>query len=193
MAETVVCAVDDSEAAVGVLDTARGLADALDARLLAVHAGGTQLGWDWAGASVRARLAEAGELPEVRLVPGSPAAIVWKRPTDRVPTCSSSVRVGAVVCVRGCSAASRGKSRRARDVRWSSSHPARAGQGPAMVSRTGKRAWCAESTALTRRWRRPHSLVGWQRDSACGWLSCTPGRTSGRWRLIRARACRPRP
>ena len=76
MAETIVCAVDDSEAAVGVLDIARGLADALGARLLAVHAGGTQLGWDWAGASVRARLTEAGELPEVRLVQGSPAAIM---------------------------------------------------------------------------------------------------------------------
>ncbi|MBV9417145.1 MAG: universal stress protein [Solirubrobacterales bacterium] len=78
MAETIICAVDDSEAAVRVLDTARGLAAALATDLLVVHAGATQRGWDWAGASVRAQLAEAGELPEVRLVDGSPAEAILK-------------------------------------------------------------------------------------------------------------------
>ena len=73
MAETVVCAVDDSEAAGQVLDTARGLADVWPAGVLVVHAVGAEQDADEAGASVRARLAEAGELPELRLVEGSPA------------------------------------------------------------------------------------------------------------------------
>lgn len=76
MAETIVCAIDESEAAVQVLDTARGLAEAFDAGLLVVHAGGAQLGWDWAGKSIHARLAEAGEPPEMRLIAGSPAEAI---------------------------------------------------------------------------------------------------------------------
>jgi nucleotide-binding universal stress UspA family protein len=78
MAETIVCAVDDSEAAGQVLDTARGLADAWPAGLLVVHAVGAEHGADDAGASVRARLAEAGELPELRLLEGSPVEAIME-------------------------------------------------------------------------------------------------------------------
>jgi nucleotide-binding universal stress UspA family protein len=76
MAETIVCAVDDSEAAGRVLDTAKGLSDAWAARLLVVHAVGAERGADEAGASVRARLAGAGEPPEVQIVVGSPAEAI---------------------------------------------------------------------------------------------------------------------
>lgn len=72
MAETIVCAVDDSDAAGRVLDTARWLADVWGAGLLVVHAAGTDGEADDSGASVRKRLAEAGEATEVRLVEGSP-------------------------------------------------------------------------------------------------------------------------
>lgn len=70
MAETILCAVDDSDAAGPVLETARGLADALAADLIVVHAVRTERGE--VGASVRARLAEARELPVLRLIEGSP-------------------------------------------------------------------------------------------------------------------------
>lgn len=77
MAETIVCAVDDSEAAGRVFDTAQGLADAWGAGLLVVHAvEGEQA--DKAGASVRARLAVAGESPEVQLVEGTPAEAIME-------------------------------------------------------------------------------------------------------------------
>lgn len=72
MAETILCAVDDSDAAGPVLETARGLADALAAELIVVHAVRAERGADEAGASVRARLAEARELPMLRRVEGSP-------------------------------------------------------------------------------------------------------------------------
>jgi nucleotide-binding universal stress UspA family protein len=78
MAEPIVCAVDDSEAAGPVLDTARGLADACAARLLVVHAVGTEPGADQAAASVRARLAEAGEPREVQIVVGPPAETIME-------------------------------------------------------------------------------------------------------------------
>jgi nucleotide-binding universal stress UspA family protein len=78
LAETIVCAVDDSEAAGRVLSTARGLADAFAADVLVVHARGAVQGADDVAASVRAQLAEGGELPEVRLVEGSPAEAILK-------------------------------------------------------------------------------------------------------------------
>jgi nucleotide-binding universal stress UspA family protein len=71
MAGTIVCAVDDSEAAGRVFETARGLADAWEARLLVVHALAGQDADD-AGTSIRARLAQAGDLAEVRLIAGAP-------------------------------------------------------------------------------------------------------------------------
>lgn len=78
MAETIVCAVDDSDAAGPVLETARGLAHALAADLILVHAVRREHGADEAEASVRARLAEARELPVLRLVEGSPPEAIIK-------------------------------------------------------------------------------------------------------------------
>jgi nucleotide-binding universal stress UspA family protein len=77
MADIILCAVDDSEVTGRVLATARGLADALDADLVAVHAveGGDDEG-DRVVASVRAQLSETGAAPDVRLVDGSPAEAI---------------------------------------------------------------------------------------------------------------------
>jgi len=74
MAETILCAVDDSDAARQVFDTALGLADAWGADVVVVHVRGS----DDAGAedSIRARLAGAPEAPTVRLVEGSPAQAI---------------------------------------------------------------------------------------------------------------------
>lgn len=79
MAEMILCAVDDSEAAGRVLETARGLADAWGARLVVVHAvESSDRDADDPAASVRSRLAEAGEPPDVRLVEGPPARAIME-------------------------------------------------------------------------------------------------------------------
>jgi nucleotide-binding universal stress UspA family protein len=73
MAEMILCAVDDSEVSGRVLDTARGLARALGAKLVAVHAvrdGDHDA--DRVAALVRTRLAGTGATPDVRLVEGPP-------------------------------------------------------------------------------------------------------------------------
>jgi nucleotide-binding universal stress UspA family protein len=78
MAETVLCAVDDSDAARQVFETARGLADASGTGFGVVHVrGGDGDSYD-PGDSVRARLAGAGEMQEVRLVAGDPSTRAWR-------------------------------------------------------------------------------------------------------------------
>jgi nucleotide-binding universal stress UspA family protein len=75
MADTIVCAVDQSEAAGPVFDTARWLADALQARLSVVHVSDGPVGD--AGellAAIRAR--PGGQSVEVEQVEGSPAAAI---------------------------------------------------------------------------------------------------------------------
>jgi nucleotide-binding universal stress UspA family protein len=74
MADMILCAVDDSEAASRVFGAARGLADALGAELVAVHvvASADQDG-DQIVASVRSRLGGTGAAPDIRLLEGSPA------------------------------------------------------------------------------------------------------------------------
>jgi nucleotide-binding universal stress UspA family protein len=75
MADTIVCAVDQSEAAGPVLDTARWLADALSARLSVVHVtDGPVRNADELLASIRARVGD--ESVEIGLVEGSPAAAI---------------------------------------------------------------------------------------------------------------------
>jgi nucleotide-binding universal stress UspA family protein len=75
MADTIVCAVDQSEAAGPVFDTARWLADALSARLSVVHVTDGQVpDADELLASIRARL--GGDPVEISLVEGSPAAAI---------------------------------------------------------------------------------------------------------------------
>jgi nucleotide-binding universal stress UspA family protein len=75
MADTIVCAVDQSEAAGPVFDTARWLADALSARLSVVHVtDGPARDADALLASIRARV--GGESVEIGLVQGSPAAAI---------------------------------------------------------------------------------------------------------------------
>lgn len=79
MAEMILCAVDDSEVAGRVLDIARGLAGALGADLVAVHAlEGGDRDADRVLASVRMRLSGAGGAPDVRLVEGPPARAIMK-------------------------------------------------------------------------------------------------------------------
>lgn len=74
MAELILCAVDDSEAAGRVLDTARGLADASGADLLVLHAvESPDEDADRVVESIRSRLAGAGVAPDVRLIEGPPA------------------------------------------------------------------------------------------------------------------------
>jgi nucleotide-binding universal stress UspA family protein len=75
MADTIVCAVDQSEAAGPVFDTARWLADALQARLSVVHVTDRPVrDADELLASIRARL--GAESVEIELVDGSPAAAI---------------------------------------------------------------------------------------------------------------------
>ncbi len=75
MADTIVCAVDQSEAAGPVFDTARWLADALSARLSVVHVtDGEVHDADELVASIRARL--GAESVDIGLVEGSPAAAI---------------------------------------------------------------------------------------------------------------------
>jgi nucleotide-binding universal stress UspA family protein len=75
MADTIVCAVDQSEAAGPVFDTARWLADALSARLSVVHVtDGPLRDADELLASLRARL--GADTVEISLVEGSPAAAI---------------------------------------------------------------------------------------------------------------------
>jgi nucleotide-binding universal stress UspA family protein len=71
MPETVLCAVDDSDAARPVLDTARGLADAWGASLVLIH---VVDGDD--GDSMRARLGAADDVQALRLVEGAPARTI---------------------------------------------------------------------------------------------------------------------
>jgi nucleotide-binding universal stress UspA family protein len=79
MAEMILCAVDDSEVAGRVLDTARGLARGLGADLVAVHAvGGGDQDADRVVASVRTRLSGTGVAPDVRLVEGPPAQAIMQ-------------------------------------------------------------------------------------------------------------------
>jgi nucleotide-binding universal stress UspA family protein len=75
MADTIVCAVDQSEAAGAVFDTARWLADALQTRLVVVQvAEGSDSDDGERLASVRAQL--GGEADDVRLAQGSPARAI---------------------------------------------------------------------------------------------------------------------
>lgn len=77
MAELIMCAVDGSEAAGRVLDTARWLAGALGMNLVAVYAAqsGDQDA-DQVVASVRARMSETEVAPELRVVEGAPAEAI---------------------------------------------------------------------------------------------------------------------
>ena len=71
----ILCAVDDSDAAQGVLDTARHLADSLRARLVVIHVVGDRP--DEADALVgRVRERLGDEQADVRLVTGSPAEAI---------------------------------------------------------------------------------------------------------------------
>jgi nucleotide-binding universal stress UspA family protein len=71
----ILCAVDDSEAAEGVLDAARWLAESLHARLVVVHVVGDSS--DKADALVRRAHARLGdEDVEVRLAAGTPAEVI---------------------------------------------------------------------------------------------------------------------
>ena len=72
---TILCALDDSEAAEGVLDTARGLAEKLQARLIVMHVAGDRSDEaDELVARVRARLGD--EHAKVLLASGSPAEAI---------------------------------------------------------------------------------------------------------------------
>jgi nucleotide-binding universal stress UspA family protein len=74
MADIILCALDDSEAASRVFDAARGLANALGGDLVAVHvvsAAGQDA--DQIVESVRSRLGDTGAAPAVQLVEGAPA------------------------------------------------------------------------------------------------------------------------
>ena len=74
MAQMILCAIDDSEVAGRVLVTARGLADASGADLVAVHAveePGQDA--DHVLALVRDRLSATGVAAELRVVEGPPA------------------------------------------------------------------------------------------------------------------------
>ena len=74
---TILCALDDSEAAEGVLDTARGLAEKLQARLIVMHVAGDDSDEaDGLVARVRARLGD--EHAKVLLASGSPAEAIRK-------------------------------------------------------------------------------------------------------------------
>ena len=74
MADMILCAVDDSEAAGRVYDVARWLADALGGALVVVHAVGSRdRVADEVVTSVRGRLSGTGVTPDVRLVDGPPA------------------------------------------------------------------------------------------------------------------------
>jgi nucleotide-binding universal stress UspA family protein len=74
MADTIVCAVDQSEAARQVFDTARWLADALHARLSVVHVTDGPIRDDELGASIRTHLSAPSA--DVQLVEGSPAQAI---------------------------------------------------------------------------------------------------------------------
>lgn len=77
MADTILCAVDEPQAAGYVLDTAHWLADALRATLVVVHAvQGSDRDADELVGSVRTRLAD--ERIIVRLVEGSPAKAIME-------------------------------------------------------------------------------------------------------------------
>jgi nucleotide-binding universal stress UspA family protein len=79
MAEKILCAVDDSEAASRVFDVARGLADALAGELVAMHAiGVVSQPLDQVAASIRSRLSGTGMAPDIRLVQGSPAGAIME-------------------------------------------------------------------------------------------------------------------
>ena len=74
MADMILCAVDDSEAASRAFGAARGLADALGGELVAVHVvASADQDADQIVASVRSRLGGRGAAPDVRLLEGSPA------------------------------------------------------------------------------------------------------------------------
>ena len=83
MPETILCAVDDSDAAAPVLDTARWLAGAWPASLVVVHAA------DELPPDVRARMADLGE--EAGLIHGSPATAIME----------AAAREGAALIVVG--------------------------------------------------------------------------------------------
>ena len=74
MAEVILCAVDDSEAAGPVLDTARWLAERLRARLIVVHASDGSSDADELAARIRTRLGD--EQVELRLLEGAPAQAI---------------------------------------------------------------------------------------------------------------------
>ncbi len=75
----ILCAVDDSESAARVLDTARELAGALDTDLVAVHAvPDAHRNPDEAASAVRARLSERGSAADVRVLEGPPARAIME-------------------------------------------------------------------------------------------------------------------
>jgi nucleotide-binding universal stress UspA family protein len=79
MADKILCAVDDSEAASGVFEAARALADALSAELVAMHVvADAKQPLDQLAASIRSRLSGAGAAPDVKLVEGSPAEAIME-------------------------------------------------------------------------------------------------------------------
>jgi nucleotide-binding universal stress UspA family protein len=79
MAETILCAVDDSAAASRVLDIARALADAWGAELSVVHAnGGPDQDVDRVVTSIRARLDGTRPAPDVRVLDGPPARAIME-------------------------------------------------------------------------------------------------------------------
>jgi nucleotide-binding universal stress UspA family protein len=162
MAEVILCAVDDSEAASRVFDAARGLADALGGELVAVHVvASADKDADEIAASVRSRLGGTGVAPDVRLVVGSPAEALME----------TADREGAELLVVG----SRGRGSLRSAVLGSVSRelaarapcpvvvvPSASRQKRQVGVKTLTRAWCAELTARTKRWPRSRSPAGWR-------------------------------
>ncbi len=83
MAEVILCAVDDSEAAGPVFDTARWLAERLQARLIVVRASDGSSDADNLAAWVRSRSDD--ERVEVRLLVGSPAQAIQEAADQENP------------------------------------------------------------------------------------------------------------
>jgi hypothetical protein len=155
----ILCAVDDSEAAEGVLDTARWLAEDLQARLVVMHVVDDRShDADKIVARVRARLGD--EHAEVRLVSGSPVEVI----------------LAAADCVRPSWAASPAIWPPGRASPSWSSHPVGSRPRETTVQPRTARVWCAAWMAQSRHWPGPCSRGGSHGDFTAGWWSFTPAK-----------------
>lgn len=183
----ILCAIDDSDAAQGVLDTARTLAKNLRVPLVVIHVVGD--GSDEADALVgRVRDRLGDEAADVRVAKGSPAEAIQAVADSEDAELLVVGSRGRGTCDRLSWAACRAIWPPTPGVPSSSSHPVGPGRPTAALRAPKLRAWCAVWMAQSRRWPGPCLRVGSPSVSTAGSSSSTRARTCERRCHTRERA-----